>query len=47
MPEARVRAVLRAVASALGALHGAGVLCCDLKTENVVLLEEDEVWGPW
>ncbi len=35
--QALVRRILTAAASALGDMHAAGILCVDLKPENLVL----------
>ncbi|GLI62287.1 hypothetical protein VaNZ11_004850 [Volvox africanus] len=37
LPESRVRNMVAAISRALGHLHGIGLLCIDLKAENVVL----------
>ncbi|GIL68178.1 hypothetical protein Vafri_21448 [Volvox africanus] len=43
LPESRVRNMAAAVARALGHLHGIGLLCIDLKAENVVLDPTEQV----
>ncbi|GFR52443.1 hypothetical protein Agub_g15017 [Astrephomene gubernaculifera] len=42
LPEARVRRLVGGVTVALGQLHAAGLLCVDLKAENVVLDASEE-----
>ncbi|GLC36420.1 hypothetical protein PLESTM_000444500 [Pleodorina starrii] len=42
LSEVRVRRIVSTVARALGQLHGAGLLCVDIKAENVVLNPTEE-----
>ncbi|KAG2432041.1 hypothetical protein HYH02_013111 [Chlamydomonas schloesseri] len=42
LPEARVKHMARQVAAALGHMHGLGLLCVDLKAENVMLAPTEQ-----